>query len=111
MKDSNQATIGKIEEYVLLSVLILKDNAFSASIIDDIEEKVQKKVSVSSVYAALKRLEQNDYISSKKGESLPKRGGKCIRYFRIKAAGVKLLDSLDREHQTIWRGYYINERN
>ena len=50
-------SIGEFEELVLLAVGILKDDAYSLSILDELKERTGRKVLISSVHKVLSRLE------------------------------------------------------
>jgi PadR family transcriptional regulator, regulatory protein PadR len=79
--------LGEFEEVVMLTVGVLYGNAYGFSIKQEIEERLERKVSVGALQSALKRLESKGYLSSREGESSSERGGRPKLYFEITAYG------------------------
>ncbi len=90
MKGTN---LGEFEELVLLTVGILYDNAYSVAIKDELNEQTDRNISISSVHAAVYRLEEKGLLSSRMGEQMKERGGKRKRLFTITKAGKIALDT------------------
>ena len=84
--------LGEFEEVVMLTVGVLYNEAYGVSIKKEIEDRLDRKVSVGALQSALKRLEQKGYLSSKEGESDAKRGGRPKRYFTITASGKRAIE-------------------
>ena len=57
----SQKTLGEFEEVVLLIVAILNGDAYSVSIITEIDERLNRNVSLGAIQTVLKRLEPNRY--------------------------------------------------
>ncbi|HAS47310.1 MAG TPA: PadR family transcriptional regulator [Microscillaceae bacterium] len=92
--------LGEFEEVVMLTVGVLYNEAYGVSIKKEIEDRLDRKVSVGALQSALKRLEQKGYLSSKEGESNAKRGGRPKRYFTITASGKRAIeDTRDMRNQ------------
>ena len=72
--------LGEFEEVVLLTVGVLFDEAYGVAIKDEIEQRLERKVSVGAMQSALRRLEKKGYLDSRQGESDPTRGGKPKRF-------------------------------
>ena len=89
MKGTN---LGEFEELVLLTVGILYDNAYSVAIQKELNEQTSRKVSLSSIHAAVYRLEEKGYLNSRMGEMSNERGGKRKRIFTISKSGKAALD-------------------
>ena len=51
----------RVEEYVLLAVIILGEEAYSLPILDYIEKATKKKWTLGGIYIPLYRLEENGY--------------------------------------------------
>lgn len=90
MKGTN---LGEFEELVLLTVGILYDNAYSVHIQQELCNQTERKISVSSVHAAVYRLEEKGLLNSRLGEASDTRGGKRKRLFTISKAGKIALDT------------------
>ena len=84
--------LGEFEEVVMLTVGVLYNEAYGVSIKKEIEERLERKVSVGALQSTLKRLEQKGYLSSREGESNNKRGGRPKRYFTLTAAGKNAIE-------------------
>ena len=50
--------LGEFEEVVLLTVAILHEDAYGVSIKEDIENRLNRSVSVSALQTALRRMEK-----------------------------------------------------
>jgi len=90
MKGTN---LGEFEELVLLTVGILYDNAYSVAIQHELNRQTGRKVSISSVHAAVYRLEEKGLLASRMGEMTSERGGKRKRLFTISQAGKEALET------------------
>lgn len=90
MKGTN---LGEFEELVLLTVGILYDNAYSVAIQQELNRQIDRKVSISSVHAAVYRLEEKGLLNSRMGEMSSERGGKRKRLFTISKAGKVSLET------------------
>ncbi|WP_462247842.1 PadR family transcriptional regulator [Ekhidna sp.] len=90
MKGTN---LGEFEELVLLTVGILYDNAYSVAIQRELNKQTDRKVSISSVHAAVYRLEEKGLLNSRMGEMSSERGGKRKRIFTISQSGKIALET------------------
>ena len=84
--------LGEFQEIVLLTIGVLYDQAYGVSIKKDIENRLNRKVSVGALQSALKRLEQKGLLSSREGETTSQRGGRPKRYFAITAFGKRAIE-------------------
>ena len=83
--------LGEFELAVLMAVAHLKGDGYGSSILSEIERRTKRRVSRGAVYITLERLEQKALLTSELGESLPQRGGRPRRMYRLTAAGQKSL--------------------
>ena len=95
--------LGEFEEIVLLTVAVLADNAYGIAIKSDIEERLQRNVSVGAMRTALKRMEQKGFLSSRLGEPTAMRGGKRKRFFSVTASGKRALEEVMDVRTRLWR--------
>ena len=77
-----------IEQYVLLAIMRLRDNAYGISVMDEIKNRTGKALSVGAIYAVLERLQNNGMITSREGEPTSKRGGRKKLYFSLTGHGA-----------------------
>ena len=94
--------IGEFEEIVLLTVGILGDEAYGVNIRNDIKSRLDRKVSVGALQVALRRMEDKGYLTSKKGESTSKRGGRPKLYFQLTALGHNALVFSRETRNQLW---------
>jgi PadR family transcriptional regulator PadR len=87
-----QPTIGEFEELVLLLVAALHDEAYGVSIQQNLFEKLSKKINISAVHVALKRMEDKGFVKSRFGGITEDRGGRRKKYYVITPVGKRILD-------------------
>ena len=87
-----QQSLGEFEELVLLMVAALHDEAYGVSILENLEEKQEKKVNISAVHMALKRIEEKGFVKSRFGGITEDRGGRRKKFYVITALGKRVLD-------------------
>ena len=87
-----QRTLGEFEELVLLMVAALHGEAYGVSILENLELRLQRKVNISAVHVALKRLEDKGFVKSKFGGISSERGGRRKKFYVVTALGKRMLD-------------------
>lgn len=85
-------SIGEFEELVLLVVAAFNDEAYGVLIHEELQEKLERNVHISSVHVVLKRLEKKGFVESKFGGITNKRGGRRKKFYNITSAGKQALD-------------------
>lgn len=95
--------LGEFEEIVLLTVGVLYGDAYGVAIKDEIEKRLQRKVSVGALQSALRRMEDKGFLSSELGETTKARGGKRKRYFKITTFGKKALELNIQTRLNLWK--------
>ncbi|MEL6925554.1 MAG: PadR family transcriptional regulator [Bacteroidota bacterium] len=85
-------TLGEFQELVLLIVAALHNEAYGVAILRYMEKETQKKVNVSAIHVALKRMEDKGYVKSEYGGITNQRGGRRKKYYVITALGKRVLD-------------------
>jgi len=94
----------RAEEYLLLAVLKLKDNAYPVSIYDEIGKTTGASWTLGAIYFPLQRLEEKGLLTSFLGSPTSERGGKSRRYYRITESGLEALAAARRAQEGMWRG-------
>lgn len=88
----NRHQLGEFEEIVMLAIGILYNNgAYAIAIMDEIEQRLDRKVSIGALQTVLRRLENKGYLTSAFGEATSVRGGKRKRYFSLTTLGSRVL--------------------
>ena len=95
-------SIGEFEEVVMLTVAILYNDAYGISIKEEIEKRLERKVSVGAMRTALNRLEKKGLISSELGEPTKERGGRRKRFFSVSHAGKVALWKSKEQRDRLW---------
>ena|SRR2546425_9404962 len=74
----------------LLQALV-REPGYGLELIERVKKQTKGAVQLgnASVYPALRALEQEGLIDSYEGESLPERGGRPRRYYKLTALGAK----------------------
>ncbi len=98
----NKYSIGEFEEVVMLTVAVLFENAYGISIKEEIENRLERKVSGGAMRTALNRLEKKGYLESEFGEATAVRGGKRKRFFKVTPLGKKVLDQVMDTRKQLW---------
>ena len=94
--------LGEFEEIVLLTIAILYKEAYGVSIRHEIEERLKRKVSVSALQTAMRRMEKKGYLESEFGEATAVRGGKRKRYFKVTHFGKQALEHAKDTRMKLW---------
>ncbi|MEO9872500.1 PadR family transcriptional regulator [Ekhidna sp.] len=85
--------LGEFEELVLLTVAAQHDQAYGVSIHEFLTEETKKKINVSAIHVALKRLEKKGFVDSRFGGITEERGGRRKKFYIVTALGKKVLDA------------------
>lgn len=94
--------LGELEEIVLLVVAILHGEAYGIAIINEMKERLDRKISIGSLQTVLRRLEQKGYVISELGEATKVRGGKRKRFFTITNFGKDALQEARDQRLGLW---------
>ena len=85
-------SLGEFEELILLMVAAYNKEAYGVLILEKLEEKLEKKINISAVHVALKRMENKGFVESGYGGITNERGGRRKKYYNITSSGKKMLD-------------------
>ena len=94
--------IGELEEVILLTVVMLQEEAYGVAIAEEIDKQLNRKLSISAVHATLHRLSEKGYLSSQLGGATAERGGRRKRYFKITPAGSAVLKEIQSVRNLLW---------
>ena len=100
MKGTN---LGELEEIVLLVVASLYDTAYGIMIKQEIEEKCNRSITISTVHNVLQRLAEKNFLQSRYSDPTPERGGKRKLLFRVTESGQYTLESVKGMRERIWK--------
>ena len=97
-----ETALGEFQEIVLLTILILEENAYGVSIQQEIAKRLSKEVSRGSLHTALARLEDKGFIQSEFGEVSAKRGGRRKRFYTVTNTGKAALKKAKDIRDDLW---------
>jgi PadR family transcriptional regulator PadR len=99
----SQQTLGEFEELVLLMVAAQHDDAYGVSILEGLEAELERKLNVSAIHVALKRMEEKGFLKSRYGGITEDRGGRRKKYYVVTALGKRMLDAQHELRNSIYK--------
>lgn len=94
----------RAEEFVLLAVWRLQENAYSIPLCEQLTAITGKTWKLGAVYMPLERLEKRGLVESYLSESTPERGGRHKRIYRLTRLGKQALLRIRAVEQAMWSG-------
>ena len=92
------------EQQVLLTVWRLDDEAYGASVRDELETRTGREIAQGAVYVTLMRLEKKGLLSSRMDDSAKAETGRVRRYFQLTPAAMARLRETRRDLISLWDG-------
>lgn len=96
--------LGEFEHQVLLAAIRLGAGAYSAAVVEELEEVTGRDVSAAAVYIALRRLEENGLATSDLRAPGDAPESRERRYFKPTEKGLDLLRRSRRRFLGLWEG-------
>lgn len=94
--------LGNLEQMALLAVWRQGIKAYGLSVRDEIASRGGRRISVSSAYLTLVRLETKGLLRSSVADPRPVRGGKGRRFFKITRKGIAALRRVRQGMNRMW---------
>lgn len=88
----SEQSLGEFEELVLLVVAANNKKAYGVFILEQLGAKLNKKLNISAIHVALKRMENKGFLESSYGGITNERGGRRKKYYSITSLGKRVLD-------------------
>jgi len=96
--------LGELDELVLLTTAVLHDEgAYGFSVVQEIEDKTGKKISLSAVHTVLYRLQERGLVQSELGGASHNRGGRRKRLFYVSQTGKQLIAKIKNQRDKYWQ--------
>lgn len=96
--------LGELDELVLLTTAVLYDEgAYGYSVVQEIEEKTGRRVSLSAVHTVLYRLQDRGLVRSKLGGASNNRGGRRKRLFYVSQLGKQSIAKIKHQRDKYWQ--------
>ncbi|MEM7415299.1 MAG: PadR family transcriptional regulator [Gemmatimonadota bacterium] len=96
--------MGEFEHLVLLAILRLSDEAYGASVFEELTGHTNRPILRPAVYNSLRRLEAKGLVRSELGDPTPERGGRAKRFVQLTAGGMSVLHDSRRTLLSLWDG-------
>ena len=94
--------LSRAEEFILLAIWQLRDNAYCIPIRSRISELSGEKWSLGSIYMPLDRLVKKDLLESFLSDSTPERGGRHKRIYKLTDKGKQALLRVKEVESAMW---------
>ena len=107
---SKEKYLGEFEQYVLLAILKLGDQAYGTTIRQLLHDSIQRDVSIGALYTTLTRMEDKGLLTSAMGEATAERGGRAKKYFQVTAEGLAAVKRSRQALQTMWQNIALSDK-
>jgi DNA-binding PadR family transcriptional regulator len=94
--------LSRTEEFILLSVLFLKEQAYSVLIRKRLKDVTGKTWSFGALFISLEQLVKKGYLTSSLTSPLPERGGRSKRIYALTQDGYKALEEIKIIERKMW---------
>jgi len=89
--------LGELEQLLLWAIQRFDGDAYGPRILEELDERVDRRLPPSALYGTLDRLESKGMIRSRLGDAGPERGGRPKRYVIVTAKGRASLERVGSE--------------
>ena len=96
--------LSRMEEFLLLAVWKLGDDAFGVAIIEQVEKDTGTRWMSGSIYGALTRLKKNGYVETTRVEQSPEQTGRPRIYYALTKLGMERLIAVQKVNRSLWFG-------
>src|SRR6266550_4109459 len=96
--------LGEFEYLLITAAARLGDNAYGATIREEIEKATGTSCSIGALYTTLDRLENKGLLKTTMGEATPQRGGRAKREATVTATGVEAATEVYNAVKRVSRG-------
>ncbi|MCP3477647.1 PadR family transcriptional regulator [Bradyrhizobium sp. CCGUVB1N3] len=93
--------MGRTEQALLLALQIAKGGELSTAEIQEVLSDKRFAVTLGTLYPTLDRAVKKQFISRRKGDPLPERGGKARVYYKLTNIGRAALIEANRTSEAI----------
>ena len=103
-----KSRLGEFQELILMSVIVLKEEAYGNAIRRQLEGLLNERLSTGAIQTALKRMEEKGFLTSEWSEATKERGGRRKRYFEITDSAKQELSNMKSLRDQLWAGAKVN---
>ena len=94
--------LGEFQELILMTVIVLQEEAYGNEIQRDLEERLKERLSMGAIQTALKRMEEKGFLTSEWGETTKRRGGKRRRIYTATPYAQEVLLEMKDIRTQLW---------
>ncbi len=94
--------VGEFEELVLLTIVILQDEAYILKIQEELKTQANRSVVMGALHATLSRLEKKGLLLSELKGATQERGGRRKRVYQLTAEGKSTLSEIYETRNRMW---------
>ena len=96
--------LGEFEYLLIAAATRLREEAYGAAILQEVEHSTGRKCSLGALYTTLDRLEAKGMIKTWMGQPTTERGGRAKRMVRVNAKGIEAATAFYQAMLTVSRG-------
>jgi len=100
----SRETLGEFEHKVMLAILRLGGEAYSVSIVEELEERTDREVAQAAVFIVLRRLEEKGLLTSRLDKHAVPDTGRVRRYFKPTTEALRRLKDSRDTYMRLWDG-------
>jgi len=101
MPSTNQ--LSRADEILMISIVVLGDDAYSTTIKQELWKRARKKVTVGSLWVSLDQLADKGLVRKKQADSTGGRGGRPRVYYRLTPRGLRTLIRVREYQEKLWK--------
>lgn len=94
--------LGEFQEIVLLTILILDEEAYGAKIQNEMSQRLGRSISRGALHTAFTRLQEKNFIESAFGGATAERGGRRKRFYTVTNLGKSALNDAKTIRDEMW---------
>jgi PadR family transcriptional regulator PadR len=95
--------LSRSEEFVLLAVLYLQEEAYGVAIRGQLRKMTGQSWAFGAVFVTLSRLEKKRMLESRLADPSPRRGGKSKRIYSLTPDGLEELAKVRKVQTAAWK--------
>jgi DNA-binding PadR family transcriptional regulator len=100
-------SLGEFEHHVILAALRLGEDAYTTSILSELEDRTGREVSAAAVYIALRRLERAGMVQTRLRLTTERNERRERRYVRVTRPGIEAVRAARQRLVRLWEGLAI----
>ena len=100
----SRETLGEFEHKVMLAILQLGGEAYSVSIVEELEERTGREIAQAAVFIVLRRLEEKGLLTSRFDKQGAQETGRERRYFKPTPEALRRLKDSRDTYIRLWDG-------